>query len=92
VFCHPRDLTTDPRTWPTKSTIILFVVLLFSLEKESFENEFPFIKFSRLEMIKLVYLEFRLGVQFSCSCVKREGPQLQFDNEPEANVRPLQCF
>jgi hypothetical protein len=62
-------------------------MLLFSLEKESFENEFLFIKFSRLEMIKLVYLEFRLGLKFSFPRVKRDVTQLEFDNE-ECNKRP----
>jgi hypothetical protein len=56
-------------------------MLLFSLEKESFENEFPFINFPRLEMIKLVYLEFRLGLQFSSPCVKRDVVQLEFNNK-----------
>jgi hypothetical protein len=43
-------------------------------------------------MIKLVYLEFRLGVQFSCSCVKREDTQLQFDNKPWSKRSSIAVF
>ena len=65
-------------------------MLLFSLEKEPFENEFPFIKFPWLGMIKLVYLEFRLGLQFSCPRVKRilHSWSLTTRNEVKSHLLP----
>lgn len=45
-------------------------MFLFYLEKDSLEDEFLFIKILGLKMIKLVYLEFRLGLEFSRPCVK----------------------
>lgn len=32
-------------------------------------------------MIKLVYLEFRLGLQFSYPCVERDVTELEFENK-----------
>lgn len=75
MFCHSHDLETNPRTLLTKNLTkvgFLYVMFFFSLEKDSFEDEFLFIKILGLEMIKLVYLEFRLGLEFSCPCVKRD--------------------
>jgi len=57
------------------------------------EKKTLFIKFSRLEMSKLVYLEFRLGLKIPCPRVKRGVLRIWSSTiKTEANASSLAVF